>query len=269
MIAGVAPVLESPLAGFCACIVWFPVGVWVISMLNWTIQGDVQAEFGIVAILVGLGMGFLTSVPPDPALGPWFFLLVLVTMAVYPAVRHFAHQRALAEIDLDAVRGAYDALALRPDNVSASIKLAEALYRRGLVGHAIGIAEIALQHAPPNVFQAEERLVQGWRVAANDPAYFAPVPCQQCGHKNPPGFTYCERCRGAYLLDYGRVMWMGPGVGPRVIASWAVGVVVLMGIPATAAADALPVEVKVALIVLQVAVSVVVLIRAFLKPEGE
>ena len=59
-------------------------------------------------------------------------------MAVDPCISLL---RELVAIDVEQIESAYQMLAEKPDNASAMFKLAERLYHRGLVAHAIGVGE--------------------------------------------------------------------------------------------------------------------------------
>jgi hypothetical protein len=181
-------------------------------------------------------------------------------MVVFPIVRRQLDRRALATIDVEQIEGAYQMLAERPENASAMFKLAERLYHRGLVAHAVGIGERALSTMPKDLFQQEHRALQLWRKTAPAPA---PLPCLRCGQKNAADVVFCERCGGPYLAEYARGRWLGPMIAMRLVAAWAAAMVALVGLPSTLASIKDPVAL-VALVVLQVAVVAVLVWRAFL-----
>ncbi len=255
-------VASNPLGFMSGCLVWIPVSIWVLSMVWWTIQGDVETGFGLLSIGVGITLGVLTVAPPVPSLSPLLFLLVVLTVIMFPFVRAQLTKHALAQIDIEEVESAYSQLQQRPDNLGAAMKLARVLHTRGMVGPAIAVAENALSGANPGLFREELRMVSVWKnhLRSSDP--IQPLPCLRCGNENAPGTCFCASCGAPYLLDHAKGKWVGSGTATRLIASWLAAVLILAGIPMTAAA--LPPLPSVLLIVAEITLGVFVLVRAFI-----
>lgn len=208
----------------------------MIALLNWTIQGDIEAGYGIVGIVIGLGLGVLAMSPPEGSefMGPVAAGAVVVTVALFIPLRGAFGKRALAAIDADAIARAYDQLDERPNNVGAKFKIAKLIYARGLQGHAIKLAEEALKGMPPDFFGEEHKLVDMWKRQALPSSTFKDLPCVECGTNNPPGELYCSRCGSKFLLDQARGRWIGRAMARKLIAGWVALLGVFIGMPISA-----------------------------------
>ncbi len=253
--------LANPTEFFIGCFIWVPILIWVMSLVSWSIQGEIEAGIGFIGSVLGLFLGVYTSLAPDPAVKPYLFLAVLGTVIAFPLVRYAEDRRARAALDISRIEGAYNAIGLRPDNASAKLRLAETLYGRGLAGHAIQIAEAALASMPASLFAGEHKMVESWRSAVHDPDAYQPLQCLRCGQMNPPGEVFCSRCGERYLLDYAKGAWLGPNTAKWVIGAWVVGVAALVGIP-TVASSSLPPWAKLLSILALMVFGVAFIVRA-------
>ena len=259
---------QNPAVFFLGCLVWFPVAVWVLSLLQWMIQGDVEAWIGFPGILLAISLGVLTTWPPDPMLSPLLFTAVLGTVVLFPFVRNVMRNRAFAQFEYEQMETVHETLRMRPDNAASKFRLAEMLYKRGYVGQAIAMADEVLPQMPPHLFAAEHRVVNQWRHGMHDPAAMQIPKCPHCGHVSAPSSHLCDRCRRPFLLALVRSRWMGRGVALRMMGGWMVALLLLVGIPATVKAPGLPVLWQVVLIVAQVSLGIFVMIRTFVRLDG-
>lgn len=253
----------NPLVFALGCIVWIPVAIWVISLIGWMISGEVEALYGVPAALLIVVLGFFTTKPPEPWLSPVLFFAIICSGALYPVARLMLNRRAHARIDVELLENLYDTLYDKPGNVGAKFRMAEVLYNRGLIGQAVAIGEDLLTAMPKPMFDAEHRVVAGWKAVAKDPNLFRPLSCPACGMFNAPGTLWCRRCGDPYLIEVARGRWLKPVVFRRFLAAWVAAMIVIVAIPVTLRAPGFPVPLTVALIVVEMAIGGVVLYRAF------
>lgn len=258
-------IIEQPWAFYGGCLVWFPITIWVLSLVQWMITGDVDVLVAIPGIAIGIVLGVLTLNPPDPRLAPVFFFAVLATVLFFPFVRQALIKRALHKVDVEQVERAYDQLSLKPGNVGYEMKIARLLYDKGLPGHAIAVAERVLQHAPKQLFESEHRMLNQWRAASQRINLNQPLSCVECGFRTPQGQLFCERCGAPFLLHYLKGKLVGGRLARKLIGAWAATVAAIVGLPS--AATALPPSMSIPVMIVVVAVVVAVLWIAF-RPEG-
>jgi len=248
-------IFSSPWAFVSGCLVWIPVAFWVISLVHWMVQGEVEAGWGIVGIFVAMLLGFTTMLPPRPELGPFLFAGVVISSVLFPAFRNTLRKRALDAVDFEAAENAYEMLRIKPDNYVIRLKFAKMLYKRGLRGSAMILAEQSLPHLPQAGFFEEHRMFEGWKRSLQ---YGAPpeqyVVCLECGHRNPPATFVCESCQAEFLIDHLRGRWIGRNLGRKLLAAWASIMLALIGIPM--AAVMLPRTMSAGVIILLVVASV-------------
>ncbi len=251
----------NPGAFASGCLIWIPVSIWVISMIHWMVQGDIDAGFGFLGLCAGIALGALTVFSPNPALSPLLLAAAVSIVVLFPFVRSLVNRHALAQLDVEQVERSYEMLEQKPSNSAASLRLARVLYSRGIRGHAIRIAESAFQGMPSSFFQDEARMLQQWKLQTTEPNEFRDLPCARCGELNSAGTLFCTRCKAPFLLDYARGRWVEGSAAQKLIATWFLAVVLLVAIPFTA--SLLTPTVGVVLICIEVALGVFVLVRAF------
>lgn len=231
-------------------------------MFHWMILGEIDALFGISSIFLALGLGYVTIKPPVAWLSPVCFFAVILLVIAFPILQRTLQARELAKIDIEKIEDLCENLALRPDNLSAKFRLAEVLWHRGIHAHAVGLAESILPQMNPNLFRSEHQAVSQWRRQLGGSFVPRPVKCLECGHFNPPGDHTCAKCRAPYLLLYARTAWLGPSIGRRILGTWIIAVVVIVGIPSTASLG-LPTPVTVSLVIAEMALGLVILLGSF------
>lgn len=239
--------LNHPLAMLAGCVVWVPVAIWVVSLIHWAIQGDVDIVSALVGICVGLALGLTAITAKEPYMPPLILAGTLVTTIAFPMVRSALNKRALAQIDIEAVEKAYDQLRLQPGNAAAKFKLAKTIYNKGMPAHALAIAEDAIQSMPEAIFPEENKIIKTWRHYRIPSNQHGPLACMECGVYNQPGMTHCQRCRAPFLLDHARGAWVGRSLARKFVAAWVAIMVALVGIPY--AAGSLPSAVSIPVIV--------------------
>lgn len=239
--------------------------VWMMTLVHWTVAGDVDWTFSLTAFVVGLGMAALVVYPPVPWIGPLVFCVMILTMIAFPFVRAAVNKDQLRRIDLDRLENYYRAIEEKPDNIAARLKVASVLYDRGFVGPAVALADSALDGQRKDFFRDEIRMLEDWKRQVRSPLAFRQLRCLRCGTMCEPSQTHCASCSAPVLLEHARGVWVGSDLARRAVGAWIVLVVMIAAIPA--AASALPAWASVPLIVALLMLGVFVGIRAFRPAE--
>ena len=241
----------DPMMVALGCLVWVPVCIWIVSLIGWMVQGDIDFGSGMVGIFMGFALGVLTMSPPKKELTPLLFAAVLLTVVFFPLVRSALNKRALDKLDMEAMENVYEMLRLRPDNSALQFKLARMLYVKGMRGHAFVIGREAISHLPRQAFEEEHRTIDGWARAPMPPDLMRPLACIECGHSNEPGVIFCPKCHSALLLDYVKGRFVGRGQARKLLSVWAAIMAGLVGIPfASATLPPLPALLVIAAVVI-------------------
>lgn len=245
-------------------LVWIPVTVWTISMIQWMIMGEVDPVFGLVAILGGLGLALVTLHPPEPYISYVGFGSVVGMVLFFPSIRSNLTKRALAKIDLEQLERLHEQVRMRPENKGAKFKIAEMMYRKGYVGQGYAMAESLISDMNADMYPEEHRQFKQWKQSMEGKIYSRPLACPSCGTYNPPGGYRCVRCGAEYLLKVAKGNWMGGHWGVRLLGAWVVVVLGIVGIP-TITSLKLPREVTIVAILGLMVTGVYVMLRAFMR----
>jgi hypothetical protein len=214
-----------------ACVAWIAITVWIVSLIGWMIQGEVDALFGLVGITIAIMLGYFSFMPPTEALRPFTALAVIITVVVFPFLRQALNQRALVALDAEAMETAYEQLQRKPDNHLMRFKIGKLLYEAGHIPSGLAVAADALRNMPESVFNEEHRMYSRWRRLNSHVNVSQPTPCINCGHPNALTSIHCERCGHPYLIDMISGRWVGRDFAKKLIAGWIAGVFALAGIP--------------------------------------
>jgi hypothetical protein len=254
---------ESLIASF---LVWVPIAIWIYACIGWMIQTDVDVISGLAGVTLAIGIGLVAMIARDPRVPPLILIAEVVTLAAFPIVRAVLNRHALNAVDAEAIERAYEALSERPGNPGLTFRLAKAVYNRGLVAHAIALAETALQQMPRNLFEEEHGILRGWKRTKQAAEPPRPLPCLDCSTPNEPGLIHCKRCGSPFLLDYARGKWVGRSLARKLVAAWAALMVAIVGIPW--ASMSLPPAIALVATALLIAVAVGLLVIAFRPKEN-
>lgn len=227
---------EQPWVFFGGCIVWIPVAIWVLSLVHWMIQGDLELWIGLPGVLAAIVLGAFTMNPPHPALSPVFLAVAVLGVVLFPSLKAALNRRALAQIDDESLANAHAALKEKPDNVGARLRIARVVADKGLPGHAAAIAHGALRGLPEAHFTGELRQAAIWHAQAGYPNASRPIACAACSEPNPPGDLYCRRCGAPFLLDWAQGRWSGDRVARKLVGVWVAAILAIVGMPSAAAA---------------------------------
>ena len=263
----IAGLRDSPLTAAIGCASIAPTIVWTIAMVHWMVMGEIEPVYGFPSILVGIGLCYIALDPADPIYSMFALSGIVGMLIVFPIARRQLVRREMIQIDIEQIEKAYEMLAQKPGNEVTRFKLAESVYARGMIGQAIEIGSEAISGMPMDLFPNENKTIEKWKRQARDPNLFRPVPCLECGFYNKPANIYCERCRSDYLAIYARGRWLGSELVQKLVASWIVAMVSLVGLPVTLSLDDVPVTVI--LVLLQVALVVFLVWRTFLSKKKE
>ena len=256
-------VTAEPLHAASACLVMIPVTVWIVSMVGWMVQGDVEFLPGVLSICLAIGLAIGAMNPPVAWMGVLCFVAAVATVLAFVPIRKAISARDLRQMDDDQLRGAYEAWQRHPGNVAAVYRMATLAAQAGRYAEAVALAEQALPSMPVSAFRSEHRAVDAWRQhVVGAPTTEA---CPGCGRSNPLGTIQCPGCGGAVVLARlkGR-----SGVVGRVMAVWFVAVAALVAGPfvVTLARTQPALASVIALVVL--AVGVWFTVSAFVRPRA-
>lgn len=187
---------EGFLVGFFIAI---PLAIWSVVMLWEVIADKIDWTSGILGIVLGLSLGVINLVANKPWVSMSCFITAFLLSPLYFLTRYVVEQLSMKRFDNERLLNAHDTLKLRPDNMMAKFKIAEILWDSGYRGHAYGYAANLLPNMPHTHYANEHHTVKKWygQIGNED---LAPMKCKACGHMNPPGDIYCERCKTEYLL---------------------------------------------------------------------
>ncbi len=221
----------NPWSFVAGCAIWIPVGIWIVSLIHWMVQADVDALTGFTGILVAAGLGMTGMISRNPIIAPATFFGMVGTLIAFPIARGAFQRRQLDKIDIEAIERAYELLDRQPGNAAAKFKLAKTVYNKGMVAYALTLAEDAIQSMPESVFFEEHRILNSWRNYRIPAGQRTVLDCLKCGKPNQPGFTHCQRCGAPFLLDHARGSWIGTTLAKKFVAAWIGIMVALIGIP--------------------------------------
>ena len=222
------------MAFLAGCLIWIPIAAIVLALVQWMVSADVDVFSGIVGIGLAIFLGIVALDPPTPWAPVAAFVAAVSTIVLYPPLAWLANRHELNSVDAESVERIYESLQERPNNAPSLLRLAKILYAKGYAGHAIALAEIALRNLPRGLFPDEHRMVQHWKRAAVNEAYFRPIACIECGYANPPGDVYCARCRSPFFQSVVRGRWVGRTLARRALAIWATTICLALAIPMAA-----------------------------------
>ncbi len=216
------------------CMVWIPLAVWIMSLINWSILGEIDGLSGFVGVSLALSLGYMAFRPPVPGMTPYIFGTVAFTVILYPVVRANMTRRELSSFDVDGIEQGYQLLGQRPSNPVARLKIAQHLYTLGHHGHAIAIADSVIKQLPERVFLDEHRMVRIWKMSPPRASAYNPISCVECGHLNPPGQVHCAACGEPFLLHMVKGRFVPSRLGRQLVAVWISTVFVIGGLPMAA-----------------------------------
>lgn len=223
--------IPSSTALLCAALAGIPLTIWILSMVQWIISGELDGLTGFVGIASAAVIAGTIFKPPIPVLSPLLCVVSYLTVLAYPSMKNLFNHAQLVQIELDILHNAYSGLQEKPDNVGLRLKVARLIYGRGLVGPAIVLAESTLKNLPVGPFDAEQKMLNDWKQQIGNVSTFRSLPCLECGFTNSAGEISCKKCGAPFLLHYAQGKWIGPDLGRRVISGWGALLLTIVGTP--------------------------------------
>jgi len=227
--------LENPFSLLLGLFAIAPAMVWIISLINWMIMQEIDAISGILGIVIAAILCAIAIKPPTPAAGPLAFLALLTIVIMVPILRNILNKRQLIMVDVEVIDRGYEALVEKPDNFSAKLRIARALYATGVHGAAYSILDKLLAGASPSTFGEELRMLRQWREKLTS-ADAQKLRCLECGTANPLDELYCTKCGRRYLRDHAMGMWVASTMVRKLVAVWIATTASIFGIPIVAQA---------------------------------
>lgn len=216
-------------------------GIAALLIVYKMIDGDIPVWMGFGSLIGIVGVLLMTAKPPHPAVPAVVLIVALTLMAFFPFMLNQLDRADLNSFDVGRLQKAYQSLAARPDNFASKLEVAKALHSQGLVHQAIAIANETLNSIPTekhNVtnrslrdqFRDEDYKVKQWmRAAGKAPLYAAHMKCGSCGHDNQLTAIVCEKCGHTYLLDVARKGDNKAKVIGKLVLSWGLLALFLVG----------------------------------------
>lgn len=220
------------------------VAVWIVVLLRWTIDGDLNPLVAALGVAVALGAATLVIWAPYPWVSAVVFVSIVATIVFFPFALEQVSQREMRLLDTREFEKAHQAFAANPANVAAHLAIARHLANYGMLGHAIVIADNAIASLPDQIdpvqnrsvrdlFEKEIRMLKEWKTRATAES-FKPAPCVRCKQMNPPGTISCLGCGGPFLLDLARDFDIKSKFIGRLVLSWAIVAIVIIIAPYSA-----------------------------------
>lgn len=225
-------------------------GIAFLLIVYKMIDGDIPVGMGLGSLVGIIGVLMMTAKPPHPAIPGVVLIVALTLMAFFPFMLNQLDKADLNSFDVGRLQKAYQALAARPDNFASKLEVAKALHSQGFVHQAIAIANETLNSIPTerdNVtnrslrdqFRDEDYKVKQWmRTAGKAPLYAVHMKCANCGFENQLNAIVCGKCGHTYLLDVARKGDNKAKVIGKLVLSW--GLLALFLVGAASAGLAMP-----------------------------
>src|SRR5688572_13082508 len=114
---------ENPHWVFSAVLIWVPVAIMIMTLINGMIMGEIDGIVGIFGLTAALGLGVIGMKPPHPSMTPVILAVAIGTLILAPVLRSAWTKRELTVMRIEAVESAYEALAQKSSNMGAQLKL--------------------------------------------------------------------------------------------------------------------------------------------------
>ncbi len=261
-------VAQDPATAMVSCIIWIPIAIWVVSLIQWMVVGEIEGLYGAIGLFAIIGLGILAVSPPVKGLSLWIFFGVSASIVVYPILKTIMNRSSLAAIDSEQIDRYYSELLIRPDNVGAQVKLAELFFIRGLPADAIALGEEALKSMPQNLFRSEHQMVSAWKMQTVGADLLRTFACLRCHQKSPAGKIHCVHCGYQSNVELAKGRWSSDSVVGKFLAAWISILILIVGVPTASKLVQGHLLLGICLLVAEIAACVLVIHRAFLRKES-
>ena len=216
------------------CAVWPLLTFGIIWLVGQMVMGEIDALTGLVAILLGVFLGFNIYGNPEPILRGLAAGAIVLTFALWFPARALMERGADRAMLVEQVEMTYDRLNANPNDVVAQFRLARQFETLGHLHFAAALAQRVAPGLPKATFREEHALTARWsQIAANRPVPL-PIPCEQCRTPIRPGAIGCPSCGRAFGIDLARGRNGAGRAARKVLAVWAILLAVLIGLPSLA-----------------------------------
>jgi hypothetical protein len=212
--------LKNPLIPALGCLVWVAIAVWVVSLVHWIIQGEVEGWAGALFILVLLFVGTFTVRPTTPIMTPILFSVVVLGGILFPWIRGVVIRHQMQTIDHEQLVKAYERLALSPSDPWLRVRVAEVAWTCGLRGHAMRLLEKTLEPMSRQLQGESLTVLLQWQRQGVQAHEFSPLTCMSCKRRVDPGTPFCHNCGHGYLQEHAQSSLSWTSVEMKLLVSW-------------------------------------------------
>lgn len=226
--------LDTKIIQFMITMAYIPTfGLVMVSVIKLWIDQEI-GPIAALSVMTSMVLGMAVGIMSGNEIVSGSILVLLVSLAVFfPYARDAISAIEMKFIDVELLERAHARLSEKGDNIGSVFVIARAVHALGLHGHAIRIAENAINSLSTeldplkfqsfrDLFRAEEAELKKWTAAKPGPETFKPVKCMKCGFLNQAGTVACGRCQGPYLLEMARKNFAKRRATTRLLLGWAV-----------------------------------------------
>lgn len=176
-----------------------PVVLWVMTLVSWMIQDELNPLEGALAIGMIVGLCFMGIASRIE----WVAYGLLVGMigggVMLPLIRRRLHESAHAKIDVETIAQCYRSLDSNYRNIGAKVQLSRMCYRRKLYGPAMALMAEVISEAGEAI-DSEKWTLSIWEKDHGRDLANHRIRCPKCLSWNAPSIRYCGHCGAAVLL---------------------------------------------------------------------
>ncbi|MFN7172770.1 MAG: hypothetical protein ACK4P3_08330 [Fimbriimonadaceae bacterium] len=214
-----------------AFILLIPVGIWVVLIISWMIDGTIDGLSGTIGLgtmFVALGAAFYLQ---NATLNIGLAVLMGITVLSMPFIRSGYAKKQSDDLEVEQMQRAYQQLGPNRDNFGARWRIATTLYNNGYPGPALALATQTLDMVPASGFQDERATLKRWKQSVSSTELEQPLTCLACKAQNPAGELYCTKCGQPIMLLVVQTKLEQSGQFQRFAAIWLSALLLLVVIP--------------------------------------
>lgn len=214
-----------------AFILLIPVGIWVVLIISWMIDGTIDGLSGAIGLgtmFVALGAAFYLQ---NATLNIGLAVLMGITVLSMPFIRSGYAKKQSDDLEVEQMQRAYQQLGPNRDNFGARWRIATTLYNNGYPGPALALATQTLDMVPASGFQDERATLKRWKQSVSSTELEQPLTCLACKAQNPAGELYCTKCGSPIMLLVVQTKLEQSGQFQKFAAIWLSALLLLVVIP--------------------------------------
>lgn len=194
-------------------------GILFHGILGWYVDGTIG---GFECFLMGgIFLGMVLCIFTLQILPAVLLLAVLIFLLILPKIRGRRMVTSLHDEQIERFRLAIES---DPANLAARGRLAETLYKKGLLDEAIAEYSEVVRRSPQS---REEAYRLNQLVQEKEERKTPPIICPSCGHSNPPDRTRCYNCENNLRLTSELKKWLVRGGLRQIAITWAIVMAVI------------------------------------------